>query len=718
MNCRRWFGFSTLWLILLARGIEGAEAVPVDFTGYRAEGGVTVVREGDRLVVAWPIEGEEAGRLAISLRPGEPLIAGMGFGAARGKPAIDVLKNVDLVTFMTVGSRQGERDRPPGMSPFNVFFDNPARRSHETHRATLGLKRVRVTARDGRATVAIGDLTAGLFTGELWITVYAGARLVHVETVVSTTTPDMAFLYDTGLLSRSAELSRLAWIDTEGRFKRETIALTGDLARRIAVRHRAIVAETDAGSVACFPPPHQYFFPRDLTDNLAFTWALRPGELSSGFGIRQDELGGGNYVPWFNAPPGSEQHLGVFYLLTRGRAEEALRETLRYTRGDRFPEIPGYKTLTSHWHMAITVAAMKERAKGGARSTPDFVRMFHEMGVNIVHLAEFHGDGHPQDPGPVRLVEMKAMFDECRRLSDRSLLFLPGEEANVHLGPREPGKNAGHWLYLFPRPVTWTMTRGKDQPFVEEKAGVGKVYHVGNRDEMARLIETEHGLAWTAHARIKASTWAPDLYKGEDFYRSGTWLGAAWKAMPADLSQPRLGERTLDLLDDMNNWGGKKQLLGEVDVFKVDHTHELYGAMNINYVRLDRVPAFDGDWSPLLGALRAGAFFVTTGEILLRDVRIGGKPSGQTLSLDVSGRPEVRIELEGTFPLALAEVISGDGVRVYRDRIDVSTTPPFAKVVLVSRPDLRGRRWARVEVWDVARNGAFSQPIWIEGGPR
>jgi hypothetical protein len=718
MNCRRWFGFSTLWLILLARGIEGAEAVPVDFTGYRAEGGVTVVREGDRLVVAWPIEGEEAGRLAISLRPGEPLIAGMGFGAARGKPAIDVLKNVAPVTFMTVGSRQGERDRPPGMSPFNVFFDNPARRSHETHRATLGLKRVRVTARDGRATVAIGDLTAGLFTGELWITVYAGARLVHVETVVSTTTPDMAFLYDTGLLSRSAELSRLAWIDTEGRFKRETIALTGDLARRIAVRHRAIVAETDAGSVACFPPPHQYFFPRDLTDNLAFTWALRPGELSSGFGIRQDELGGGNYVPWFNAPPGSEQHLGVFYLLTRGRAEEALRETLRYTRGDRFPEIPGYKTLTSHWHMAITVAAMKERAKGGARSTPDFVRMFHEMGVNIVHLAEFHGDGHPQDPGPVRLVEMKAMFDECRRLSDRSLLFLPGEEANVHLGPREPGKNAGHWLYLFPRPVTWTMTRGKDQPFVEEKAGVGKVYHVGNRDEMARLIETEHGLAWTAHARIKASTWAPDLYKGEDFYRSGTWLGAAWKAMPADLSQPRLGERTLDLLDDMNNWGGKKQLLGEVDVFKVDHTHELYGAMNINYVRLDRVPAFDGDWSPLLGALRAGAFFVTTGEILLRDVRIGGKPSGQTLSLDVSGRPEVRIELEGTFPLALAEVISGDGVRVYRDRIDVSTTPPFAKVVLVSRPDLRGRRWARVEVWDVARNGAFSQPIWIEGGPR
>ena len=49
---------------------------------------------------------------------------------------------------------------------------------------------------------------------------------------------------------------------------------------------------------------------------------------------------------------------------------------------------------------------------------PDLVKMFKDMNVNIVHLAEFHGDGHPRDPGPLRLPEMAAMFDECRRLSD------------------------------------------------------------------------------------------------------------------------------------------------------------------------------------------------------------------------------------------------------------------------------------------------------------
>ncbi len=58
------------------------------------------------------------------------------------------------------------------------------------------------------------------------------------------------------------------------------------------------------------------------------------------------------------------------------------------------------------------------------------------------------------------------------------------------------------------------------------------------------------------------------------------------------------GRRGLDLLDDMANWGEQKYLPGEVDVFKIDHTHELYGHMNINYLRLedDRLPRFDEGW--------------------------------------------------------------------------------------------------------------------------
>ena len=62
----------------------------------------------------------------------------------------------------------------------------------------------------------------------------------------------------------------------------------------------------------------------------------------------------------------------------------------------------------------------------------------------------------------------------------------------------------------------------------------------------------------------------------------------------------------LDLLDDMANWGQRKYVPGEVDVFTIDHTHELYGHMNVNYVQLDRVPRFDEGWQPVLDVLRSG----------------------------------------------------------------------------------------------------------------
>jgi len=56
-------------------------------------------------------------------------------------------------------------------------------------------------------------------------------------------------------------------------------------------------------------------------------------------------------VPWFNAPPGTQQRLGVFYLLTRGSAPQALDAVARHTHGDRFKKLPGHLTFTSHYHI-------------------------------------------------------------------------------------------------------------------------------------------------------------------------------------------------------------------------------------------------------------------------------------------------------------------------------------------------------------------------------
>ncbi len=69
--------------------------------------------------------------------------------------------------------------------------------------------------------------------------------------------------------------------------------------------------------------------------------------------------------------------------------------------------------------------------------------------------------------------------------------------------------------------------------------------------------------------------------------------------------------------------------------------------------------------------------------------------------------------VDWTFPLAFAEVISGDGTNVYRQRVDLSDTRSFGHRTLRLDAELKGRTWVRFEVWDVAANGAFTPPVWL-----
>jgi hypothetical protein len=711
-------------LLAAVAASHAAAATPVDLSKYEAGCRVDVQHDGDRLTVAWPIAERERGHLVLNLDGRGPLIAELGIagdgqvgpeasGRTPNLPDV-LLADVDPIVFLTVGSRRAPGGKPADQK-WQVFFDKPANRPHETFASQLELTAANVRGSGGRASVTLDRLAAGNFSGSLRLSFYAGCRLLHVEGLLETKEDGRAIFYDAGLVGDPAGIENIAWMDTEGKTQRASVD-GGARDRAIASRHRTIIAECAGGSIACFPPPHQFHYPRDWSDNFRFVWlgADHRGQSGRfGFGVQQEKQGGGAFVPWFNAPPDVQHRMGVFYLLSRGKAEDALRETLRFTHGDRFPELPGYLTFTTHYHMAIAVAAMDRKQKGLPEIVPDWVQVFKDMNVNMLHLGEFHGDGHQADPGPLRLPEMEAMFHECRRLSDDKLLVIPGEEINRFLGLPEPGKHPGHWMSLFPRPVYWTLKDGDTQPFVEEHEKYGRVYHVSGRGDMIRLIREEHALVWAAHPRIKASSWTPDIFRHEDFFIADYWLGGAWKPMPGDLSQERLGIRVLDLLDDMANWGHKKYVPGEVDVFKIDHTHELYAHMNINYVKIDHLPKYDEGWQGVLDVLRDGKFFVTTGEVLIPEFTVGGKESGDELILPEDGKPELAAKLRWTYPLSFGLVISGDGERVYQDRIDLSNGGAFGETELKLPQSLAGRHWVRLEVWDVAANGAFTQPVWL-----
>ena len=696
--------------------------VSLDTDHYDSSCTIKITQTDSTISVKWPTGSGDTCTLNIELDRKLPLIQTVSMAKGQQESKKVIAEGLDPFIFVRVGNRDLAK-----REGWTIFFDRMQRKPHQSFLATLDRTSAQATSNAQRATLTIGEVIAGPFHGVLRWTFFAGSSFVLQEFVAQTERRSTAFLYDMGLVCHDKLPSHIAWLDTDDTFRREATS-SFNVVQKLPVGKRSICAEFNGGSIALFPLPHRYFYPLDFSDNLSNIWVgpdYEDQNLPMGFGIRHDTKGDDRYVPWFNAPPQTLQEMGMFLLFSDQSAEGTLKEVEQLTREDRFEPIPGHRVFSSHYHVEHAreiVRAEEESADDANEITgrtasgreyripqslqdPGFMRVFRQMGVDIVHLAEFHYGNAPKWNESKRLKHLEILHAECKRLSHENLLLLPGEEPNVHLG--------GHWISFFPQPVYWVLNRPDSAPFVREDPHLGKVYHVGSEADVLRLLQTEGGLAWTAHPRIKGSTGFPDRYRDRLFFQSDRFLGAAWKAMPADLSKPRLGSRVLNLLDDMANWGEPKYVLGEVDVFQIEPDHELYGHMNVNYLRLDQVPDFTNGWKPILDALRDGQFFVTTGEILIPRFTAGGRESGESVPIPVDGTLPVQLDLKWTYPLSYAEIITGNGEEVRRQRIDLSETGAYGEATFSVEADVSGQAWIRVEVWDIATNGAFTQPVWI-----
>lgn len=713
--------FCALLLLQCVAGLAGELQREPDLSQYNSACGIQITTTKSHIDVSWSLErhGTQA-KFRFDLNTQRPLIQSISLRSSRDADRV-MATGMDAFVSLRVGDRDLEK-----RAGWTIFFDRMQRKPHEVFQAKLDRANVKVESRARRAMVTIGDVIAGPFRGQLRWTFFADSPLILQEAILTTDRPRTAYLYDTGLLCRQTIPSQMVWTNSSGRqFSISSPELPG--AQNLAVKGRAIAADIQCGGLAIFPPPHRYFYPLDFSNNYRNIWVgtdYQSEPLPFGFGIRHDPKGDDRYVPWFNAPPGSTQNMGLFLLLSPVSATDALKQAGRLTRDDHFEPLPGHTIFSSHYHVEHTRDMLEAQKKNPADDdtigklpsgneyripqslkSPGFVRTLKNHGVDIVHLAEFHYGNTPKRTLEQRVEQLQMLHAECARLSDRHFLLLPGEEPNVHLG--------GHWISFFPKPVYWVLNRPEDAPFVTKDTALGKIYQVGNKADMLRLLRTEEGLAWTAHPRIKSSTGFPDQYRNELFYQSDRFLGAAWKAMPADLSEPRLGSRVLNLLDDMSNWGEPKYIVGEVDVFKVEPDHELYAHMNVNYLRLNKAPRFNDGWGQILDALRGGKFFVSTGEVLIPEFMVNGKRSGELATRHEDGHVKIQLDLQWTFPLEYAEIISGNGRDVQRQRIDLSMTEAYDKETFLFDLPVENARWIRIEVWDIATNGAFTQPVWI-----
>lgn len=654
--------------------------------------------KGNLLSIRWPAGAQRVGEAVIDMDPEQPLLKSLSL-IVQGKSKV-ISTDLDPSFLLSVGKRD-----LLSQNGWNIFFDKVPLKPYKTFPVQLKKSSAQLSSIGSRTVLTISTLQADKFSGDLEITFYNGSPLFNIAAVMSTKEDATAIVYDAGLVDKKGSWKNVSWVDTNDEFK-TLVVNEADSAKNLAVKYRAIAARGLNGSVAIFPAPHQYFYPLDEAFNLKFTWYgnnFRNMVKGFGMGIRQDLKGDNRFVPWFNAPPETKQRLNFFCYLSDIDEQSAITEIKKFTHDDRYVKLPGFKTMSSHFHNEFVMKVMM--ANKELPEVPDFVKVFKNTGIDIVHLAEFHYTAHPQGPDELRLLELKMLFDMCKKYSDSQLLLLPGEEPNEFFG--------GHWLEFFPKNVYWIMSRKKGQPLFEEHPVYGKIYHIGDKDDMLKLLELENGLAWTAHARTKGSVNAPDVYKDEAFFKSDHFMGAAWKAMPADLSQPKLGKRVLDLLDDMNNWGEKKTIITEADLFTITPENEMYAHLNVNYLMMDKMPIYSEGWQPVLTAMQKGKFFSSTGEVLMPQLTVNDKISGETITLDKIGTATVKLKLNWTFPLNFVEVISGDGTKVYHDRIDLSDTRAFGDKLFQFKTKLAGRKWLRVEAWDIAANGAFSQTFYI-----
>jgi hypothetical protein len=656
----------------------------VDRTGV-TPGPISVDSDKDSVTVHWPDEKGRQWTAVFALRPSAPLITAISVDGNA------IVRNAQPYYQVNIGKRRGGWDE---------FFDNPTSSPEgtRTFRGNFIPKTARAVTTGNRVELIFDGLTMGPFTGSIRYTFYPNSRLIEQSAVVTTQEADTAFLYNTGLsMTASTGLgpdvgpnpkTALTYYDLNGTIQEAVpsyISITP-----LAVRYRTIATPAGSdGSIAVFPAPHRYFPPRDYTNNMGYVWHQATAR-SLALGIRQPYSDGG-YYPWSNAPPGTEQRLSMFLLVSSEAPRKVLQDVLAFTNSDRFPAIPGYVTFAPHWHFGYTVQALKY----GADWTPPFKPELKDMGVNSALIFDFHaGDGHPEDTGETRIQELAAYYDLTRKQSDDNFLLIPGEEANVHFG--------GHWGLAFPKPVFWHQSRKDGQPFETTDPKYGTIYNVGNRAEMLTLVRKENGFVYQAHPRTKGSFGYPEAVRDEPHFLDPHFFGTSWKALPSDFSTPRMGERAFKVLDDMSNWGVHKRMMGEVDVFKVDSTNELYAHMNINYVRLKHVPSFDNRFD-VLNAVQRGDFFISTGEVLIPDVKLKAGAKDKVM---------VQARIRNNFPLQMAEIVWGDGAGTYRKTFPLTQSTPFGTINFKGEADAKNWKWARFAVWDIAANGAFVNPIW------
>jgi hypothetical protein len=774
-----------------------ADPLTCSLDRYKAAQGLTASLTGDALTVTWEGDNHRELRLRLTINSGTPTIQEIAIKNPGGTWAAIVshatpdfrvvtglrrITNQQLDPLAGVGTEitQAVVDRekweafwdaplniPGGESAHNNttppqrgVLNQPGlpRKPDEIKRAGAAFhaQGCEVETNGARIEVSFPGVQLGVFNGRLQYTVYKGTNLIRQEIVAKTDEPSVAYKYDAGLQGLEIQpSSKMAWRDLTNLWQEYRFGgPPNDAPVTVKTSNRLIAAEVAGGSIAAFPPPHNFFWARETDYNLGYNWYRKEGAASFSFGVRQAEReesvadegrGAEDRSQNFalrSARPGTWQRMPVYFYVSAEPATHAIDSALAFTRGDRFKAVPGYRVMATHFHMGLVA---RVRRAGGLDARIADLEVMKAAGITIVAPIDGGGGFVPSAPGmPPGVDDLKWFkwsrglgatpdtkiseggeeggggrggrgpsdplknqadyYEAAKRQSDHDFIVMPNAEILRGEVSRSLG---GHSDILVSHPVFWTQTRAEGQPLVEENPKYGKIYHLGNTADMMEMTHRENMLIFMPHPRSKGSAGFPDAIKDTPHFLDANYRGIGFRwGMGLDGSEQRLCEyRCLPLWDDMNNWVANKPTPPKYmhaisEIYQQGYGDDIYANNPVNYVKIGALPP-PGEYAPIINAMSRGDYFVTSGEVLIPSYAVEGSGSKKTISAEV----------QWTFPLEFVEVVWGDGEHTDRQIISATNLPAFGTHKFQIPFNGDGKKWVRFAAWDSAGNGAMVQPI-------
>jgi hypothetical protein len=714
-----------------------------DLSGYAAAAGFAAVNDAGGLTVTWDGSSRDEVRVRLAIVQGTPTMRDIGVRRKSGAwttLASNVMPEYRIVSGVRRMSNQqiqplrglnvpitpeiinqdkwdafwdapldlGEPGRGGNPPPAAGIAGQPGlpRKPEEITRATatFQVERCAVRTNGARIEVSFPGVRLGDFSGRLQYTFYKGTNLIRQEVIASTDKPSVAYKYDAGLAGIAIEpSSRVRWRDTANVWQSYQFGgATNQREVPLKASNRVAFAEFGRlGSIATFPPPHSFFWAREIDTNLGYDWYRKDGDTHFSFGIRQAEREEtaqyqANFA-LYSARPGTSQRMPVYFYVSADTTEASLAAILAFTHGDRYAPLAGYQVMNHHYHMDLGQRLLQAGSLDA--EIPD-LEALKALGFNIVSQIDSVGT---EGGGPSRRDQLPitaASIEGARRHSDKDFLVMPNQEFyGSPLG--------GHTDLLFSHPVYWTQGRADGQPLVTNDAKYGPVYHVSSADDLMTMVNRERAMISMPHPRTKGSTGFPDAVKDTPAFRDPRYQGVGFRwGMGLDGSEQRLCEyRCLPLLDDMSNWVADlpippKYLLSISEARYQSPGDDIYASAPVSYVRLGVLPS-GPDFSPIVDTLMRGDYFVTSGEVLISSFAVQGAGAQRMIAADV----------QWTFPLEFVEMVWGDGRTTDRKIVPATDLLPFGSHHFQIPFNAAGQKWVRFAAWDSAGNGALGQPV-------